>query len=86
MTERFVRDTLLKRKWSDSDNGLQELSIVYVSRGSPGDISRFQGSEIDHIGRSFVELIGGTMIPYHRIVEVYKGKDLIWSRNSNQEP
>jgi uncharacterized protein (UPF0248 family) len=84
MTERFVRDILLKRKWSDVD--LEELSIVYISRGSPGDISRFQGLEIDHIGRSFVELIEGTMIPYHRMIKVYKGEDLIWSRNSNQEP
>ena len=82
MTERFIRDALLKRKWSDED--LDELTIEYISRGSPGDRARFHGHEILHIGRSFVELSEGTMIPFHRMTGIFKGDELIWSRETTQ--
>ena len=84
MTERFIRDALLKSKWSRGD--LKELTITYISRGSPGDRSEFKGSEIQNIGRSFVELTEGTMIPFHRMVEIHKGDDIRWSRDPTRQP
>lgn len=82
MTERFIRDVLLKRKWSEED--LDELSIVYISRGAPGDRSVFKGSDIVHIGKSFIEFSDGNLIPYHRMLEIYKKEELIWSRKTTR--
>jgi uncharacterized protein (UPF0248 family) len=81
MTRGFVRDTLLRYKWSEK--GLTSLKIRYVSRGSTGDMADLYGDEIVHIGKSFLELEEGTMIPYHRIMEVRSGENVVWSRELN---
>ena len=82
MTERFIRDALLKSKWSRGD--LEELTVIYISRGSPDNRSEFKGSEIEHIGKSFVELSEGTKIPFHRMIEIQRGTETIWSRDANR--
>ncbi len=73
----FARDILLKCKWGKGD--LDLIEVVYIDRGSPGDISSFGGADIVDIGRSFLEL-NETSIPYHRIIEIMKGDQVIWRR------
>jgi uncharacterized protein (UPF0248 family) len=76
----FPRDVLLKHAWSSRD--LEELIVVVLSRGSPCNRSSIQGSRIDRIGRSFMEVDDGTMIPFHRIIEIWKEDTLVWERGS----
>jgi uncharacterized protein (UPF0248 family) len=52
--EDFARDVLLKKKWGE--NSLEDLSIVIISRGYPGDRREIGGREVEHIGRSYFNL------------------------------
>lgn len=80
MSGRFARDVLLKEKWSGSDLG--RLTVKYISRGSPGDISSLEGESIDDLGRSFFITCDGTMIPYHRVLSILRDNEIIWRRPS----
>ncbi|MFW3146732.1 MAG: DUF504 domain-containing protein [Thermoplasmatota archaeon] len=81
MSKRFARDILLREKWSGV--GLERLVIECISRGSPGDISRFEGGIITDLGRSFFTTEDGTMIPYHRIRRIFCGAEVLWIRPSS---
>ena len=78
MTERFARDVLLRSKWSN--DSLDHISIIYISRGSEGGRDSLRGDEIEHIGRSFLELKDGGMIPFHRITGIQMDGKMVWSR------
>ncbi|MGA1872743.1 MAG: DUF504 domain-containing protein [Thermoplasmatota archaeon] len=78
MIEGTARDVLLKQKWSGG--GLSDIIIEYLDRGSPGDVGIIAGSDVDHIGRSFVELLDGTKIPFHRLMRIKEMDILIWER------
>jgi len=80
----YPRDVLLKHTWSYHD--LQELYMIIQDRGSPGDISCLDGESIERVGRSFIELKEGTMIPYHRILAIYKNEELLWKRKTVNLP
>ncbi|MGA1848313.1 MAG: DUF504 domain-containing protein [Thermoplasmatota archaeon] len=80
----FPRDILLKHAWSSHD--LQDLKIVIISRGSPGNRSVIEGSMIQRVGRSFMEMEDGTMIPFHRITEILENERPVWKRKSVNQP
>ena len=75
--ENFSRDVLLKKKWKEGS--LEDLHVVIISRGFPDDRRTISGIEIEHVGRSYFNLRNGVSIPYHRIVDIYEGENLIWS-------
>ncbi|MGA1792725.1 MAG: DUF504 domain-containing protein [Thermoplasmatota archaeon] len=78
MSHSHARDVLLKERWSS--DSIEDLYIEYIDRGAADDRSILQGSEIVHIGRSFLELSGGSNISFHRVTRIYRGKELIWER------
>lgn len=78
------RDVLLREMWSK--DGLSEISVEYIDRGAPGDIGSIQGISISHIGRSFIELDSGGMIPFHRVMRISREGRTIWERNIRIEP
>lgn len=78
MTIRFPRDLLLKRKWTGK--GLDDVIIFLVSRGAGSGRKVIKGREIEHLGRSFMELEDGNRIPYHRIIHILYDGGKRWVR------
>lgn len=77
------RTLLNELKWHH--DALDEVTVVYVHRGAPGDVASFEGRAILDLGRSFVEVegpAGGTMLPYHRIVRIERAGEVVWERRS----
>jgi hypothetical protein len=60
--------------------GFEGLAITYVHRGAPGDLKTIEGRDVIDIGRGFLELATGAMIPMHRIVEIRDGDRLLFRR------
>jgi uncharacterized protein (UPF0248 family) len=75
----FVRDVLLKMKWSTAD--FDSTRIIFVSRGSPNNTGSISGEEVEHLGRSFIITFDGTHIPYHRVKEIWNNDEIIWIRD-----
>ena len=78
MSVRWVRDVLLRLYWTDRKS-FQRASIVYLSRGAPGDVSSIKGERVEHLGRSFIEARGLTL-PYHRVLRVVLDGKVLWER------
>ncbi len=74
----WVRDILNEYKWRDGLN-LDDLEIWYIHRGAPNDTMIIKGSEIEEIGRSFMELKGAT-IPYHRVIKIIDADKTVFQR------
>ena len=78
----MVRKLLNELKWHPQKS-LKDVYIVYIHRGVPGDklIIPAEGIKLE---KSFF-VVGGTKIPYHRIVEVRKGDKVIWRRKNESK-
>ncbi|MCD6461635.1 MAG: DUF504 domain-containing protein [Thermoplasmata archaeon] len=74
-----VRDVLLELWWRDGRD-FSLVEIIHIHRGAPGDVKRITGSDVEHLGKSFITLRDGGMLPYHRVVEVRYGEDVIFIR------
>lgn len=80
-----LRDLLNRARWGGGD--LQDLEIVVVHRGAPGDRRALSGSRIVTVGPAGIELMPeaseeeGAFIPYHRFLAI-RGPDgsLLWDR------
>jgi len=78
----YPRDLLNKIKW-DAKYNMSNLTVIILHRGAPNDAKEIVGDEIVDIGPNFFELINGTMIPYHRIIEIrYRGEVIYRKRKS----
>jgi uncharacterized protein (UPF0248 family) len=78
----FARDELLKLKWSE--NVIDDVIVEYVSRGSPGDKARIFGTDIKHIGKSFLLTVDDTSIPFHRINKILVNGKTKWIREEQK--
>lgn len=78
MSTSFARDALLKLRWAC--DGLDDVTVIMVSRGSHGTTARIYGKDIKEIGRSFMTLLDGTMVPFHRVLCIQDGTLTVWSR------
>jgi len=74
----FPRDVLLRYRWTDGLD-LSTLEVSYVSRGSPDDTAIVGGAEITEVGRGSFSM-GGTVIPYHRVMEIMDRGEMVFSR------
>jgi uncharacterized protein (UPF0248 family) len=74
---------LLLRFWHDASYTFAEVTVRYVSRGSPGDMTEVRGAEISDLDSEYFEILRPgevTCIPYHRIRSIlYKG-GVVWKR------
>jgi len=84
MSSGLPRDVLLKERWSSGS--IEDLSIEYLNRGAPGDRSFISGSDIVHLGRSFMERSDGTKIPFHRVTAIFRNDASIWGRTVKEAP
>jgi uncharacterized protein (UPF0248 family) len=64
-----IRNILNKLKWTG-----QRGSIVYINRGSPGDVAEISTEDLEEIGRGGFTTKSGAYIPYHRVVEIRDGE------------
>ncbi len=72
------RDVLNELKWRGKRD-LEKARIHYVHRGAPNDSRVMKGSEIEDLGRSFIQCVEGH-IPYHRIFKIVYEDEEIFSR------
>jgi uncharacterized protein (UPF0248 family) len=78
----MARRTLTELKWHPGKS-LEGVKVTYIHRGAPGDRLTVEASELVALERSFFVILRDsveTRIPYHRIVEIRKGDEVIWSR------
>ena len=76
-----VREVLLEIQWRQ--HALAEVTLVILHRGAPGDEARIPGDQVRALGRSFFDVErphGETRIPYHRILRLERGGEVIWAR------
>ncbi|MBC7110367.1 MAG: DUF504 domain-containing protein [Archaeoglobi archaeon] len=74
------RDIINEIKWRGLS--LEDCEIVYLHRGAPGDRKVVRATEVEKIEGGFM-LIGGTMIPFHRILEIrFKGETVFERRRA----
>lgn len=78
----FPRKVLLKIKWS-MDN-IDQCTVDYINRGSPGDIRSICGEDIEDITKSYLILKDDTHIPYHRISKITLNDEVLWIRDDRE--
>lgn len=57
---------------------MEGATVTYVHRGAPNDLMTVKGEDITELGRSFFR-VGEGMVPYHRIVRIERGGELLFS-------
>jgi len=72
---------VLGELWWREDRDFTLVKIEYVSRGAPGDLGTATGRDVKHIEKTFFELGGGTVIPYHRVLRVEYAGETVFSRS-----
>jgi len=72
-----VRDILNELKWRQAD--LRKVEICFIHRGAPEDMKCIWGDEIVSIDRAYF-FLEKAMIPYHRVVTVTYGKEVLFDR------
>ncbi|MFA5862463.1 MAG: RNA repair domain-containing protein [Candidatus Thermoplasmatota archaeon] len=81
------REVLNRLKWADS---LESVEVWYVHRGAPNDERMVWATGIKSLGRSFFEIEAAAgrsgSIPYHRVLRIVRGQDIIWSRTRESSP
>ena len=73
-----IRDILNRIKWTKD---IDKISIWYVHRGAPDDTKILDGSEIIHVGRSFLETKSAS-IPFHRILKIVYDDEVLFDRKT----
>ncbi|MFQ6105950.1 MAG: DUF504 domain-containing protein [Candidatus Hydrothermarchaeaceae archaeon] len=68
-------------KWHP-EKSLEGVVITYLHRGAPGDVISVKAEELRFEGSFFVLYRDNrkTEIPYHRIVEIKKGSEILWKK------
>lgn len=63
----------------DARNRREDYRILFRDRGMPNDISEVRGDEIE-VKSDRIVLRDGREIPQHRIVAIWRGDELLYSR------
>ncbi len=77
----MAKKILDELKWHPKKS-LKNVYIVYLHRGAPGNKIIVPAENIK-LEKSFFVLEskeGETRIPYHRILEIRKGEEIVWRR------
>jgi len=56
---------------------LMGVTVTYVHRGAPGDLTCVQGEDVVELGRSFFSTPDRT-VPYHRIRKIEKDGKVVF--------
>ena len=78
----MAKKILDELKWHPKKS-LEGIEITYVHRGAPGDELTIPAEDIIRFEKSFfvIDRAGiETSIPYHRIKEIKKAGEVLWSK------
>lgn len=75
-----AKDALLKVRWKDGRPDWSDVTVVIRHNGAPGNQRFIAGSRITATGASFFEVDGETQVPYHRILQIERGADVLYAR------
>lgn len=75
-----VREILESMVW-DTRNRREDYRIVFRDRGKLDDISEVRGSEV-MVKTDRIVLGDGREIPHHRVLEIWRGGELLYSKRS----
>lgn len=81
------REVLL-RLLHDPRYSLAGAEVWYTDRGAPGNMSRAAGRDIVSLGPFAFQVSTGTGtkdIPYHRIIRVIHGGEVLWEHGMKRE-
>ena len=59
---------------------LDDLEFMIIDRGAPDDRRSLASPEVEGRDRSYLHLMGGGRVPYHRVLEVLKDGEVLWRR------
>lgn len=77
------KDALERLKWKEHLKDWSVVRVVIRHHGAPGDEKTILGNQITRLGTSFFEVDGETEIPYHRILRVHRGPELVYERKAS---
>jgi uncharacterized protein (UPF0248 family) len=80
--------TLLLKYFHDPRFIFQEVTVCYVDRGAPGDVTCVHGDQIVHFDAYYFEITspsGATPIPYHRITRILYNGEPVWARREDKK-
>lgn len=78
----MARKKLLELKWHPQKS-LEGIEITYLHRGAPGDMLTVAGRDVVRLEKSFFVIVRSgreVAIPYHRILELKKNREVIWKK------
>ncbi|MEE8167463.1 MAG: RNA repair domain-containing protein [Candidatus Hydrothermarchaeales archaeon] len=78
----MAKKILKELEWHPGKS-LKGVEITYLHRGAPGDCITISTESISRLEKSFfvLERAGReVMIPYHRILELTKGEEVLWKK------
>lgn len=61
---------------------LEELEFLIIDRGAPDDQRILTPLEVEGRDRSYLHLVGGGRVPYHRVVEIRRAGKVLWDRGT----
>ena len=76
-----IREILNEIKWRKPCE-LSQTEIVYIHRGSQGNVKSITGEDIVSIDKTFI-VIKDAMIPHHRIIKIYYKGKIIFDREKD---
>ncbi len=79
-----LREFLDSQEWC-GERSLEDLEFLVMDRGSPDDRRVVGAPELVGRDRSYLRLEGGGSIPFHRVLEVRSGQDILWSKRGHEE-
>ena len=74
-----LRELLDSLEWR-GERSLDDLEFLVMDRGAPDDRRVVRAPELVGRDRSYLRLEGGGSIPFHRVLEVRSGQDVLWRK------
>ncbi len=74
-----LHELLSRLEWADG-LPLDELCFLVVDRGATDGERLIGPPEVVGRDRSYLHLVGGGRIPYHRVLEVWNRDRLVWRK------
>ncbi len=79
---------LLLQLYHDPRYAFAQVRVDYIDRGAPQDTSGVKGENIARLDSQYMEIRterGITCIPYHRILRIRYGSEILWDRSVSRE-
>jgi uncharacterized protein (UPF0248 family) len=80
---------LLLRYFHDAAFDFTQVSVCYVNRGAPGDMTCIGGERIRDLDPMYMVIDSGdrtTPIPYHRIIRISYAGEVMWESGPRVTP